>query len=137
MKKIFYLLALIYLTVNISFAEHLVSEEDDLLVEDENYYSEAEIIILNRITSKPEKKLIKASAQEYFGNLSIILNKCISGSEYDGYNEALFVTIKEFDDFIFNGWIFPGNISVNSFEHPVYEIIPLKCKKSFSSEKDN
>ena len=113
-------------------AEQLADDSEDMVIGDYAYYSEAEIAILNKVTSKPEYRRISVGKVEYFGTLSLMLNKCITHTSPYIDREAVFITVKknlkrEVEEILFHGWIFVNNLSVNSFEDSVFEIIPIRC----------
>jgi hypothetical protein len=92
----------------------------------------AEIIILNKITAKSFAQILKIGEIKFFGNLSIEVNRCIKNDDQFNFNSLMLITILDNriddDDFLaFHGWIIPSNPSLATFEHPVYEIIPVKC----------
>ncbi len=92
----------------------------------------AEIIVLNKITTKYENIKLKVGEVKYFGNLSIELNKCVNDPSPQRPNNYLLLSIfdNKIDDdkiSIFHGWMISNNHSISTLEHPVYEVIPVSC----------
>lgn len=95
----------------------------------------AEIILLNKITAKSSPYLMKIGEARLFGNISIEVKACVKGD--DPFERDNFMLIKvcqhktDSDNIcIFDAWILSSNPSLSNFEHPVYEIIALKCINS-------
>ena len=133
MFKQLIILFLFIIGSNRVIAEQITSEEDQTIAEDYLHYQKAELIILNKITSKSEKKVLDIGQQYEFGTLSMMLNKCIIDTSKNGFKESMSLTIIDYEDkeetkIVFDGWLFPHNLSINSFEHSVFEIIPVKCQ---------
>lgn len=92
----------------------------------------AKIIILNKITAKSVIKNLKINQATTFGNLSIILKKCVQNTDPFNLNNSMLISIDDIkfeNKNLFQGWIFSSNPSISTFEHPVYEIIALECIK--------
>jgi len=97
-----------------------------------SHAQKAEIIILNKITAKSVKYIFSLNQPKEIGTLSIELKACLKGADAFARNNAMAVLVREQHDkqpsrTIFYSWLFTHNPSISSFEHPVYEIIPLKC----------
>lgn len=96
------------------------------------YKRKAKIIILNQITAKSELVDFRLGETQYFGNLSIELQKCVKNT--DPLNSSNLMLLSVFDNkpdddriSVFQGWIDSSNPSVSTVEHPIYEIIPKEC----------
>lgn len=93
----------------------------------------AEIIILNKITAKSEKIVLKLNQSIYVGNLYINLGSCFSGLTESGEkNDIAFLTIEEekIDEdsvTLFQNWLFSSNLALNNFDHPAYQVILSHC----------
>ena len=71
--------------------------------------------------------------EKIFENLVIKILKC-QNSEFDdnpevtAYIQVQDVTLKNNDQvFVFNGWAFSSSPSITLFDHPVYDILLIKC----------
>ena len=92
----------------------------------------AEIIVLNKITTKSEKIIFKVGEVKFFNNISVEVNKCVNNPSSLDPNNMMLITV--FDNKIvtdklsvFHGWMLSNNLSISSLEHPVYALIPQKC----------
>ena len=89
--------------------------------------------ILDKVSSKNYKIFIKIGEKKIFKNISIKPLKC-KNSEFDdnpeitAYLQVKDIKNKDKDEvFIFNGWTFSSSPTVNTFDHPVYDIWLTKC----------
>ncbi len=120
-KVLFFFLCL---CINISF----ISAE-----ETNNEGTEIEIKILDKVSSKNYKVKISIGEEKVFKNISIKPLKC-KNSEFDDTPEIIaYLQVKDLKDtdndevFVFNGWTFSSSPSINTFDHPVYDIWLIKC----------
>ena len=120
-KVLFYFLCL---CINISY----------LSAEETNFEgTEIEIKILDKVSSKNYKVKISIGEEKVFKNISIKPLKC-KNSEFDDNPEIIaYLQVKDLKDtdndevFVFNGWTFSSSPSINTFDHPVYDIWLIKC----------
>ena len=89
--------------------------------------------ILDKVSSKNYKIFIKIGEEKIFKNISIRPLKC-KNSEFDDNPEiTAYLQVKDIKNkdkdkvFIFNGWTFSSSPTVNTFDHPVYDIWLTKC----------
>ena len=120
-KVIFFLLCL---CINISYLS-----ADETNIEG----TEIEIKILDKVSSKNYKVKISIGEEKVFKNISIKPLKC-KNSEFDDSPEIIaYLQVKDLKDtdndevFVFNGWTFSSSPSINTFDHPVYDIWLIKC----------
>ena len=92
-----------------------------------------EIRILDKVSSKNSKLILKIGEEKQYQNLAIKILKC-KNSEFDdnpevtAYIQVRDLTIKDNDKvFVFNGWTFSSSPSISLFDHPVYDIWLIKC----------
>ena len=90
--------------------------------------TEIEIKILDKVSSKNYKVKISIGEEKVFKNISIKPLKC-KNSEFDDSPEIIaYLQVKDLKDtdndevFVFNGWTFSSSPSINTFDHPVYDI---------------
>ena len=95
--------------------------------------TEIEIKILDKVSSKNYKVKISIGEEKVFKNISIKPLKC-KNSEFDDSPEIIaYLQVKDLKDtdndevFVFNGWTFSSSPSINTFDHPVYDIWLLSC----------
>lgn len=95
-------------------------------------FNTAKLIALNKITAKSKELILKIGEAKYFGNIEIKVHKCLKSLDlYLPDNKILFTVIENKIDedplLVFQGWMMSSNISVSSFEHPIYEIFARDC----------
>ena len=95
--------------------------------------TEIEIKILDKVSSKNYKVKISIGEEKVFKNISIKPLKC-KNSEFDDNPEIIaYLQVKDLKDtdndevFVFNGWTFSSSPSINTFDHPVYDLWLTKC----------
>ena len=92
-----------------------------------------EIKILDKVSSKNSKLILKIGEEKQYENLAIKTLKC-KNSEFDdnpevtAYLQVRDLTIKDNDKvFLLNGWSYSSSPSIRPFDHPVYDIWLSKC----------
>ena len=92
-----------------------------------------ELKVLDKVSSKNYKISIKIGEEKVFKNISIKPLKC-KNSEFDDNPEIIaYLQVKDLKNigndevFVFNGWTFSSSPSINTFDHPVYDLWLTKC----------
>ena len=92
-----------------------------------------EIKILDKVSSKNSLLKIKIGEEKKYKNLLIKSLKC-KNSEFDDNPEiTAYLQVKDLisknkdEVFIFNGWTFSSGPTINTFDHPVYDIWLTDC----------
>ena len=92
-----------------------------------------ELKVLDKISSKNYKINIKIGEEKIFKNISIKPLKC-KNSKFDDNPEIIaYLQVKDLKNvdndevFVFNGWTFSSSPSINTFDHPVYDLWLVKC----------
>ena len=92
-----------------------------------------ELKVLDKVSSKNYKVKIKIGEEKIFKNISIKPFKC-KNSEFDDNPEIIaYIQVKDLKNigndevFVFNGWTFSSSPSINTFDHPVYDLWLTKC----------
>ena len=89
--------------------------------------------ILDKVSSKNYKIFIKIGEEKIFKNISIKPLKCKNSKFDDNPEITAYLQVKDIKNidkdevFIFNGWTFSSSPTVNTFDHPVYDIWLTKC----------
>ena len=100
-----------------------------------NIYAEkfAEILVLDKVSSKTTKLKLTIGEELFFQNLNINILKC-QNSKFDDDPEVTsflqVIDLKNKDKdkvFVFNDWTFASSPSIRPFDHPVYDIWLKKC----------
>lgn len=110
-------------------------DKDEVLSSDQNYlkvYNSAKIIAINKITAQSKEIILNSDEPKYFGNIEIKIYKCYKDTNpYNPDSKILLsVTEEKIDEepaILFQGWMMSSNISISTFEHPVYEIFAKDC----------
>ncbi len=92
-----------------------------------------ELKVLDKISSKNYQIKIKIGEEKKFKNISIKPLKC-KNSKFDDNPEIIaYLQVKDLKNignnevFVFNGWTFSSSPSINTFDHPVYDLWLVKC----------
>ena len=99
----------------------------------ENNEKFAEILILDKVSSKSTKLKLSIGEELIFQNLNINILKC-QNSRFDddpevtAYMQVIDLKNKDKDKvFVFNDWTFASSPSIRPFDHPVYDIWLKRC----------
>ncbi len=118
----------ILLTIFFNFIPYLSNANENNL--NENY---AEIVILDKVSSKSSKIEVEIGKEIIFQNLSINILKCQNSKFDDDPEITAYLQVKDIMSknknavFIFNDWTFASSPSIKPFDHPVYDIWLKKC----------
>ena len=92
-----------------------------------------ELKVLDKVSSKKYTINIKIGEEKIFKNISIKPLKC-KNSEFDDNPEIIaYLQVKNLKNigndevFVFNGWTFSSSPSINTFDHPVYDLWLIRC----------
>ena len=101
----------------------------------ENIYlgKKVDIKILDKLSSKNELLEVNIGEDRIFKNLILKVLKC-KNSEFDDNPEITsYLQVRDLNNkdnnevFVFNGWTFSSSPSIQSFDHPVYDLWILRC----------
>ena len=100
-----------------------------------NIYSEkfAEILVLDKVSSKTTKLKLTIGKELFFQNLNINILKCQNSKFDDDPEVTAFMQVIDLKNkdkdkvFVFNDWTFASSPSIRPFDHPVYDIWLKKC----------
>ena len=89
---------------------------------------------LDKITAKTLAIKLGIGEKQYFGSLEIKGLKC-QLSENDGFSDTVaYLQVKDLDSkdnnqvFLFNGWTFVSSPTLESIDHPVYDLWITGCE---------
>ena len=92
-----------------------------------------EIKILDKVSSQTSQLKLNILEETKFENLIIKVLKC-KNSEFDDNPEIIaYLQVKNLKNigndevFVFNGWTFSSSPSINTFDHPVYDLWLIRC----------
>ena len=100
-----------------------------------NIYSEkfAEILVLDKVSSKTTKLKLTIGEELFFQNLNINILKCQNSKFDDDPEVTAFMQVIDLKNkdkdkvFVFNDWTFASSPSIRPFDHPVYDIWLKRC----------
>ena len=99
-----------------------------------NNSSSAKFIGLDKITAKTSKITINLGETKKFGPLEIKVLKCGKvNSENISDDNAAYLQVKDLSVsqnekiFIFNGWTFSSDSTINPFDHAIYDLQLINC----------
>ena len=95
-----------------------------------NIYNEkfAEILVLDKVSSKTTKLKLTIGEELFFQNLNINILKCQNSKFDDDPEVTAFLQVIDLKNkdkdkvFVFNDWTFASSPSIRPFDHPVYDI---------------
>ena len=99
-----------------------------------NNFSNAKFIGLDKITAKTSNIIINLGETKKFGPLEIKVLKCgkVISENIDNDNVA-YLQVKDLSVnrnekvFIFNGWTFSSDSTINPFDHAIYDLQLINC----------
>ncbi len=111
---------------------NIQAKTDFSIISDVIYTNKAQIVILNKITTKPYTLNIAIGKRYNFSNISYEVHKCAKSINAYNLSNKMLVSVydtkeKTDNSLIFRGWMISTNPSISTIEHPVYELIPIKC----------
>ena len=100
-----------------------------------NIYNEkfAEILVLDKVSSKTTKLKLTVGEELFFQNLNINILKCQNSKFDDDPEVTAFMQVIDLKNkdkdkvFVFNDWTFASSPSIRPFDHPVYDVWLVKC----------
>ena len=99
----------------------------------ENTEKFAEILVLDKVSSKTTKLKLTIGEELFFQNLNINILKCQNSKFDDDPEVTAFLQVIDLKNkdkdkvFVFNDWTFASSPSIRPFDHPVYDIWLKKC----------
>ena len=93
----------------------------------------AEILVLDKVSSKTTKLKLRIGEELFFQNLNINVLKCQNSKFDDDPEVTAFMQVIDLKNkdkdkvFVFNDWTFASSPSIRPFDHPVYDIWLKKC----------
>ena len=98
--------------------------------------SQAILIGLDKITAKSSEIVISLNEIKEFGPLEIKILKCGKVKVNNKIDSVAYMQVKDLTKndnekvFIFNGWTFASDPSLTPFDHAIYDLQLLNCKKA-------
>ena len=115
------------ITLNKSFN---ISSEPKSLKDDKVYIN---LTALDKITAKTSSIRLAVGDKKFFGSLEIQALKCQLSEGGDTSDAVAYIQVKDLSAkdnnqvFLFNGWTFASSPTLQSIDHPVYDLWITSC----------
>jgi hypothetical protein len=89
---------------------------------------------LDKITAKTSSIRIAVGAKFFFGSLEIKALKCQLSEGKDTSDAVAYIQVKDLSAkdnnrvFLFNGWTFASSPTLQSIDHPIYDLWITSCE---------
>lgn len=111
-------------------------EEGDVEAEEDSdqWYPRKQAVLqgLNKVTARTSELKTLLNEKIRFGNLEIMVEKCLRGPQDEKEENTALITI--WDEIpgqeraqVFRGWMFSSSPAISALEHPIYDVILLSC----------
>ena len=108
-----------------------ILEKSDVKKNDKIYIN---IKALDKITAKTSSIKIAVGEKDFFGPLEIKALKCQLSENNDSPDTVAYLQVKDLSSkdnnqvFLFNGWTFASSPTLQSIDHPVYDLWITGCE---------
>ena len=116
------------ITLNKSFN---ISSEPKSLKDDKVYIN---LTALDKITAKTSSIRLAVGDKNFFGSLEIQALKCQLSEGSDTSDAVAYIQVKDLSAkdnnqvFLFNGWQFASSPTLQSIDHPIYDLWITSCE---------
>ena len=89
---------------------------------------------LDKITAKTSTFRLAVGEKKFFGHLEIKALKCQLSENIDSTDAVAYLQVKDLSNkdnnqvFLFNGWTFASSPTLQSIDHPVYDLWITSCE---------
>ena len=121
-----------------------VDEKDTNLNKNEDLFEEPKtqknekvyinLTVLDKITAKTTAIRLSVGEKKLFGSLRIIAFKCQLSESNDFVDTVAYLQVKDLSTkdnnqvFLFNGWTFASSPTLQSIDHPIYDLWITSCE---------
>ena len=121
-----------------------VEEKDTNLNKNEDFFEEPKtkknekvyinLTVLDKITAKTTAIRLSVGEKKLFGSLRIIALKCQLSESNDFIDTVACLQVKDLSTkdnnqvFLFNGWTFASSPTLQSIDHPIYDLWITSCE---------
>ena len=108
-----------------------IPEEDKDKISDKIYIN---IKALDKITAKTSAIRLAIGEKKFFGPLEIKALKCQLAENNDSTDTIAYLQVKDLSNkdnnqvFLFNGWTFASSPTLQSIDHPIYDLWITSCE---------
>ena len=116
--------------VNLNYSEN--NQEENKVKKNEKIY--INITALDKITAKTSTIRLAIGEKKFFGPLEIKALKCQLTEHNDFTDTVAYLQVKDLSSkdnnqvFLFNGWTFASSPTLQSIDHPIYDLWILGCE---------
>ena len=114
-----------------------LNKNEDLFEEPKTKKNEKVYInlkVLDKITAKTTAIRLSVGEKKLFGSLRIIVLKCQLSESNDFIDTVAYLQVKDLSTkdnnqvFLFNGWTFASSPTLQSIDHPIYDLWITSCE---------
>ena len=115
---------------NLNYIEN--TEEENIIKKDNKIY--INIRALDKITAKTSVLRLAVGENKFFGPLEIKALKCQLSENNDSTDTVAYLQVKDISNkdnnqvFLFNGWTFASSPTLQSIDHPIYDLWITGCE---------
>ena len=115
---------------NLNYVED--SEKENNITKNEKIY--INITALDKITAKTSAIRLAIGEKKFFGPLEIKALKCQLSENNDSTDTVAYLQVKDLSSkdnnqvFLFNGWTFASSPTLQSIDHPLYDLWIISCE---------
>ena len=108
-----------------------ISSESKSLKDDKVYIN---LTALDKITAKTSTIRLAVGEKKFFGALEIKALKCQLSENNDSTDTVAYLQVKDLSTkdnnqvFLFNGWTFASSPTLQSIDHPIYDLWITSCE---------
>ena len=108
-----------------------ISTEPKSLKDDKVYIN---LTALDKITAKTSSIRLAVGDKKFFGSLEIQALKCQLSESSDTSDAVAYIQVKDLSAkdnnqvFLFNGWTFASSPTLQSIDHPIYDLWITSCE---------
>jgi len=108
-----------------------IPEEDKDKISDKIYIN---IKALDKVTAKTSAIRLAIGEKKFFGPLEIKALKCQLAENNDSTDTVAYLQVKDLSSkdnnqvFLFNGWTFASSPTLQSIDHPIYDLWITSCE---------
>ena len=116
--------------VNLNYSEN--NQEENKVKKNEKIY--INITALDKITAKTSTIRLAIGEKKFFGALEIKALKCQLSEQGEFIDMVAYLQVKDLSSkdnnqvFLFNGWAFASSPTLQSIDHPVYDLWITSCE---------
>lgn len=113
---------------------NLIENSEEKSVSKKNNKIYINLTALDKITAKTSSIRLAIGEKKSFGSLEITGLKCQLSEQNDFIDTVAYLQVKDLDAkdnnqvFLFNGWTFTSSPTLQSIDHPIYDLWVTNCE---------